>query len=775
FADEKAAFSSRPNTPENGVPDGYRYSLVAQRAYEVPTTWAFNAGVLALLRHGLPAEEWQLLADSVARGLVRPANAGFGAHRPPYYARETNVQEIVRCDEMIRSYFPRRRYEAVTYFPDQRIFKGLPDAEVGAYASLRDEHGLRFLVADRSTAGTDDRLLFGINRPTREDGNYLWREERTGLELVLIEDQLRDQMLTAPEWETSRGQLGPGVKRLLMKAVRRRAGDVPKLFVNGDDADHYCGDGWFDGQDIHYHRTYLSALCWVRHHPWVDAGTTEDPDFAARYRSAKPEQARRLRLTDAICPSVDPGGISTVDPAGNRRHFDTWYQWWAETRSAWLDLSLRSLSDRLEDALLRWPAEYRNDMWDLAWMAFLAGTHESMWSKQPVTPQMNTDPRTWEPEDFVVSESIQLRNAWVYLNAALWQKWAEDSGGADPGPTFVLAPETTDPDDPRAEAGPLRALLLAAGSADPYWWGDAAPGAQRGIYFDADCLPTYVLYNRQVLVVLDQNGGAVTHVFFRTAEDPAVSVSGTFKTHQFVTLEPKEIPCDGHRIQNTVSTPNHRYLAGDVVQTRPGMGSFTDPRVSEPLPTWIPNQFDRYTCSVEAGDTVGCVYDHTEDTPSHPVAQEEFIDWCRRDGQALRAGRTGIVWHPGASFSKTIRLEGTRIHVAYRGVRPEHEVSNEFALDFGAAVREGAGQTKEVGEGTLTLSGHRGRQVRISALAGCDFTEAARLPAMPTGDPEPVDLAAAYGELHRVMTANLRIRCTGEAETNDFGYVIDLA
>ncbi|MFP5283248.1 MAG: hypothetical protein ACLGIF_07340, partial [Actinomycetes bacterium] len=407
YADERAVFSGMPTLKENGIPDGYRYSLLAQQAYAIPTTWAFNAGVLALLRHGLTEEDWQFLVRQVADGLVRPANAGFGAHRPPYYARETNVQEIVRCGAMLARYFPDLPYEPSLYFPDQRIFQGRPDSEVAAYIELRQQHGLRYLVADRSTAATDDRRLFVDERV--EDGNYLWHEERTGLGLLLIEDRLRDTFLNAASWEVSRGQLHPDLKRLFMKAVRRPAADVPRLYVMGDDADHYCGDGWFDGKPDPFHLAYLSALCWLRHHPWVDVGTVEDAEFAGRYRAGTPERARRLRLTDGIRPSVDPGGISTTDPTGTRRHFDTWYQWWAETRSDWLDLPLRSISDRLEDALLRWPREHRNEMYDLAWMAFLAGTHESMWSKQVIDSRINEDPDPIrEPEDFVVSESIQL-------------------------------------------------------------------------------------------------------------------------------------------------------------------------------------------------------------------------------------------------------------------------------------------------------------------------------------------------------------------------------
>ena len=40
------------------------------------------------------------------------------------------------------------------------------------------------------------------------------------------------------------------------------------------------------------------------------------------------------------------------------------------------------------------------------------------------------------------------------------------------------------------------------------------------------------------------------------------TVSGTFKSYQY--RDPAGVECDGHVLQNTVWTPNHRYLGSDV-------------------------------------------------------------------------------------------------------------------------------------------------------------------------------------------------------------------
>ena len=222
------------------------------------------------------------------------------------------------------------------------------------------------------------------------------------------------------------------------------------------------------------------------------------------YRQPEP-----ITVSSAICPSVDPLGVESIDRQGNRIHFDTWYEWWANTVSTWLGSSLRELNDTLEDQLVAWPEKYRNGCYELAWMYFLACTHESMWSQQPLT-NPNGDPQSWPPEDFVVSESIQQRHAWVYLNASIWAEWSGGQPSGGMAQTYVIG--GTEPSQYSLSGGPLLQLVQEQGTADPYWPGEHSP-SQRGTYWDHDCLPTIVLYNRSALVVIDRNGGRITEVF----------------------------------------------------------------------------------------------------------------------------------------------------------------------------------------------------------------------------------------------------------------------
>ena len=457
FEDDQGKFSGRPGRPEDSVPDGYVFALRAQAAYQIRTQWALNGGVLMLLKHGLSEEKFSLLADQIRSGLISPSNAGFGAHPASYYGRQANKLELELGAAMIDNLFtdpggPPAHDQ--TYYPSHRLYLG-GEGEVECYKELNRAGQLRYLVLDRSTVAVNLSLpsrqvtLFGQGQSTADQGNYLWKEARTGLTLLLIEDQFRDQLMAASIDEVGRGQLGRDLRRRFMKAVGSPANAKRKIYVYGDDLDHASGNGWFDGSypggaQIFYTRAYLAALRWIRQHPWVSAVTVSDADFAPeQYLQPEP-----ITVSSAISPSVDPKGAEGFDAWGRAIHFDTWYEFWKTTRSPWLDRTLGELSDNLERALESWPTRYRdNGLYRLAWMYFLAYTHESMWSKQPLeNGRPNDDRRTWEPEDFVISESLQQRGAWIYLHASIWASAdCQQELAAGPDRSYVISRSTTRP------------------------------------------------------------------------------------------------------------------------------------------------------------------------------------------------------------------------------------------------------------------------------------------------------------------------------------------
>ena len=76
-------------------------------------------------------------------------------------------------------------------------------------------------------------------------------------------------------------------------------------------------------------------------------------------------------------------------------------------------------------------------------------------------------------------------------------------------------------------------------------------------------------------VVIDRNGGRITHLFSMVEGRP-VSVSGTFKAYQFLDLDwdsEAGVKSDGIVLQNTVYTPNHAYVACDVTASQGTIGA----------------------------------------------------------------------------------------------------------------------------------------------------------------------------------------------------------
>lgn len=776
YCDEQALFSGRPETQENGVGDGYRFVLTAQRHYDVAGVWVFNAGALLLLKHSLRQAWFDELVQAVHDGVISVGNAGTGAHRNCCYAEQTNVEEITRADALIRRVLTDPQGNpAVTnkiYFPDSRIYQAT-EGERAAYAKLIEAGLVRYAVFDRSTVahsspGPLQQLYFPNQTPQSDDGNYLWQDSTTGLKVLLIEDRVRDHLVGGSDDEVPRGQLQYDLRRMFMRSLDRdRDPDLPRrLFCFGDDIDHLAGNGWFDGNYRNrqsYTNAFLAALCWLHTHPWMQARTPDDPGFDAELR-----RHDELTISSAIDASMDPGGASTTvyregDPSplncqDEPFHFDAWVTAWKRTESPWLQTTLGTINHDLEQGLVRWPSALRGELSDIAWTYFLSCTHEGMWSKEPVEPHRDRNvldyPFRWEPEDFVISETLQMRNAWVYLNAAVWADWAEHRPARG---NFVLDLDALG--DPR-QAGPLLEPLRAAHAADAWWPG--APAAAHGLYWDRDNLANVVLYNSRVLAVLDRNGGRLTQLFCR-AGGRAISVSGTNKAYQFLEVGPPQVACDGSRVQNTVYTANHGYVGTDVTQAAPRAGSYQDQRGKYgPNPTWLPDNFNAYVCHGfldGAQASVECRYEQSspDQLPENGVLSWDDVvaDLCTQDADRLRAGQPGIVWHDSPGFAKTIQLDGRRIHVSYTGTQPGHLVTNEFSVDLLDLLKGGDPQRRTVRGRTATIKSATGFRVRVVLGQGCEFTPETRL---------------RRGPRSRVLTEDIRIVATQP----DFDYTIEL-
>jgi hypothetical protein len=743
MSDELSKYGSRPEQTDSGLPDGYSLTLAAHRYYNVKSEWAFNAGVLTMIAHDTPDELLRLRDDVLQKRLI-PCNAGFGAHRPPYYKRQTNARELQYGQQVIQTLLQYNGPGVNVYYPDQRLFKGLPD-ELDAYADA----GIQYLVFDRSTvcSGPLNNSTAFFQGNNEFNGNCLWTLTGKNIGLLLIEDRFRDDIDGSSPDERDRGKMALSLRRRFMQLITDSAGGNKRpLMVYGDDADKASGNGWFDGDygpnKVHYNEEYQADLCWISGHPWVQSITTEDLVLAR-------DSAGNLDVTSATCPSVDPGGAITVDKYGNNLHFDQWYRAWQNFRAVWLDRTLDQLSGELESALIGWAGSQTDELYQLAWMYFLMFTHESFWNKEPLEGDRTNDYQgVLEPEDFVIAESLEQRHAWVYLNASVWaaMSTAQLAGG------------------PFLDEDPLLSRLVTANFAPRP---AALPSGVNGLFWDHDLLQNVILYNDQVLVVMDRNGGWITNVFVRTSGNQVLSVSGHFKCFQYldtsrtVGTDPGTIS-DGEVFQNTVYTPNHAGVAADVNQATPLVGTYYDPRQKPgPEQQWYyPNNFNEYDYSA-SGKSAVFSYQPRDAVPPALLNRDTFRQACIDDRTRRVGGQPGLVWHDPATpqFTKTISLQNRILKVSYQQVPPGHIVSNEFCLDLFTAVLQAQYQSKVVAadKKSISLNGPRASGVTVRLGNNCEFSAAALTASIAAA--QVLDNVSDYLDLHRVLTDNLQVEC----------------
>ncbi len=409
-------------------------------------------------------------------------------------------------------------------------------------------------------------------------------------------------------------------------------------------------------------------------------------------------------MKDAICPSVDPGGSTSIDTYGKRIHFDAWYDNWKNFPARWINKSFEAISQEIEFTILKWPAKYQNRLYELGKMTFSMYLHESQWNKQPLElgdPNKRTD--VIEPEDFVIAATLQLRNAQVYLNASIWAEWAKNQTQ-----NHIFC-----------NNGPVIDIIKGLGF-DP---------KGTGTYWDRDVLENVILYNRFILIVMDQNGGRITHIFVMKDDKP-YCVSGTMKCYQYLTDEKlvgENVICDGEVLQNTVYTPNHAYVACDVRESRASgiIGKKYNPKtgVNKELDCYFPDNFNAYEYSIQKPNIVMWAYSKTTEPPK-PFNLDLFYKLLEQDRIEKERGQRGVVFHPLQNFKKKILLEDRTLFIDYFDTSPGHIVANEFTMDLFRGIMYGERNVRKVpNENTIELSNTNGLKVTITLISNCQFNK----------------------------------------------------
>jgi len=312
-------------------------------------------------------------------------------------------------------------------------------------------------------------------------------------------------------------------------------------------------------------------------------------------------------------------------------------------------------------------------------------------------------------------------------------------------------------------------VLTAIGAVAPDVGADN-PGCDP-VHWDADPMPTTIICNRQVLLVFDQNGGCLSHVFVIRDGVPR-AVSGTFKSYQY--RDADGINCDGPVLQNTVWTPNHRYI-GSTPALPKGYRTvdWQDNRPGETIETLLlPNNFDAHELTAQTQDSVTFTYRPTQTPePADRIEQKTYQDLLARDGEARRTGNgETVVWHGyPVAFTKTFTLQGTTLRVVFDGVSPGLVIDSEFCVDLLDGALGGALLTREPSAEGIVIRGSTGGAIRIGTPAGGHFTEASLLSTVLDAGANG-DLGSDFLALHRVLTDAVRI----EADSPHVEYEIEL-
>ena len=379
-----------------------------------------------------------------------PVVAGYGAHRLPYYTAGTNIDAIRFGARILEKVLGAAR---PVYYPDQRLTT-CKDNVAGALRAA----AMEYVVVDAGTGqgavpdGADEaggNTAIAHAKPPMgawHDGRwmnwqYVWRDRRSGTKVLFIDKEMKDALSPPTATPRTRDPHRPSAaSSWSWRAHRWSTGNV---VVYSDDADKASGNGWFDGQygdprTTPGRRTTSATRPCCRGWPPVGRGRDHDDLTDA-------DVVGELDLLRASDPYIEEQWRLPNPPADghdNGLAYDTWYAAWAGTTAAWLGETLRAVSDRAEQALDRARAAATANLADpddadelllLARLYFLMCLHESQWSKRPrIEPGHDGFDHC---ENFVAAESLQLRNAHVYLAARHWARWARDGGTGRTGTT----------------------------------------------------------------------------------------------------------------------------------------------------------------------------------------------------------------------------------------------------------------------------------------------------------------------------------------------------
>ncbi|MHA1338614.1 MAG: hypothetical protein ACTSRZ_01150 [Promethearchaeota archaeon] len=300
---------------DNGIADGYHYSLKAHEDYNIPLDLELTATLLSGIQYE-DTEFLERIKEDIQQGLVQIVGTVYAQQKLPYYPEDMNEWAINTSKNMIRQIIdPNNELNLplnVMWVPD-RTWKDLPNVILPV-----SRHYSAIVLDDRphfdDFGGSEDyhepHLL------TSSVSEY-WNNLTVFFICTTFRDHIFQPDTLRSHWASLASQGNPNI-----------------VCLYGDDWEKSCGNGFFDNKDDYatYYRNSLQNIAAI---PWVEPVTLTEitqnitaGDWPLNYN---------ITVISDTAPYIDGNGYygmaddfyyGMTGYHDEYNHYDYWYKVW---------------------------------------------------------------------------------------------------------------------------------------------------------------------------------------------------------------------------------------------------------------------------------------------------------------------------------------------------------------------------------------------------------------------------------------------------------------
>ncbi len=441
---------------DNGIADGYHYSLKAHEDYRIPMDLELTASLLSALQYESP-DFLDRIRQDIQDGVVDIVGTVYAQQKLPYYPEDMNEWAIATSKQMIREIVdPNSELDLplnVMWVPD-RTWTDIPNVV------LPVSRHYRAIVLDDRPHFED----FGSS-PDYHEPHRLTSEVSSygnNLTVFFICTTFRDDIFQ------------PSILRSHWAALAQKP-EKNIVCLYGDDWEKSAGNGFFDNKDD-YATMYRNSLMNIASTPWVEPTTLTK--ITKNITEGRWPLRYDIRVISDTAPYIDGNGYFAKADAfyyglsgynDEYNHYDYWYKVWKEwvpnNLNPYFSYTTKNLEQLWQDAYnALYKTSINNELIELGKHILAASQHETAFG----AGELN-----WGNErlyDWQKRQSEHARYAMVFAYAANWANGVKNGTISNTSTTAVLD-------------------------------------------VDNDQAMEYVLLNRQILAIFDTVGGKLQWLF----------------------------------------------------------------------------------------------------------------------------------------------------------------------------------------------------------------------------------------------------------------------